>query len=436
MSKPNKLGLVFFPAYDWQISPTHPERVERLLYTQDQLFEEGILDIEGLIMINPIVASAQDIQRVHVCVPDVATVVSKPHQIAAGGAIVAGDALLSKQVDKAFALVRPPGHHAQKVVYGNRGFCVINNEAVMIEYLRRKYGPLKVAIVDTDAHHGDGTENIYWNDKDTLVISMHQDGRTLYPGSGFLNECGGPSAYGYNINIPLPPNTAEEGFLHVLENVIMPILDDFKPDLIVNSAGQDNHYSDPITNMRFTAGGYAKLNDILQSNVAVLEGGYSIEGALPYINLGIILAMAGLDYSLVKEPDYDQQVKPQDPQISEYINMLSKEVLHLWNTKEQQQAQFVQDKKIIEEHRHVYYDTDHISEEQHHFFKVCEDCYGHEWIDSSSDQGYHTLIITLPRNACKECVQEAYDQYENTYNGFTHVYLQDKKNDAFFLKEL
>jgi acetoin utilization deacetylase AcuC-like enzyme len=432
----NKVGLVFFPAYDWEISPTHPERVERLLYTQDQLFEEGIQDIDGLVMINPVLASEKDIHRVHFCVPDVSSVVSMSHRIAAGGTIVAGESVMNKEVDKAFALIRPPGHHAQRIVYGNRGFCVVNNEAIMIEHLRKKYGSLKVAIVDSDAHHGDGTENIYWNDKDTLVISMHQDGRTLYPGTGFLNECGGPSAYGYNINIPLPPDTAEEGFLYILEQVVMPILSDFKPDLIVNSAGQDNHYSDPITNMRFTAHGYAKLNEILDCDIAVLEGGYSIEDALPYINLGIILAMAGLDYSQVKEPDYDEKVQPQDPQITKYIQQLSQEILNLWNTKEIEQAKLIKNKESIEVNRRVYYDTDQIMEHQHHHYKVCSLCHGLEWVDSTSDQGYHILAISLPRDACIQCEKEGYAQYESTEDGFTDVYLQDKKNDEFLHKTL
>ena len=116
-----------------------------------------------------------------------------------------------------------------------------------------------------------------------------------------MHESGGPAAYGYNVNIPLPPQTGEEGFLYVLDNVVMPILDEYQPDLIINSAGQDNHYSDPIKNMNFTAQGYAVLNEKLNPYIAVLEGGYSIEGALPYVNLGIILAMAGLDYSNVHE---------------------------------------------------------------------------------------------------------------------------------------
>ncbi len=161
--------------------------------------------------------------------------------------------------------------------------------------------------MDTDCHHGDGTQDIYWHDRDVMYISMHQDGRTLYPGTGAIHELGGPNALGTTINIPLPPNTSDEGFLMAMERVVVPILKDFKPDLIINSAGQDNHYSDPITNMNFSALGYAKLTEMLNADIAVLEGGYSIQGALPYVNLGITLAMAGLDYLYVHEPDYSQK---------------------------------------------------------------------------------------------------------------------------------
>ena len=104
----NKLGLVFFPAFDWAISSTHPEREERLLYTQDQIFEEGIEDIEGIYLYNPIIATEKDIQRVHFCVPDVKSRLTESHYISAGGAIKAFEAVINGDVDKAFALVRPP----------------------------------------------------------------------------------------------------------------------------------------------------------------------------------------------------------------------------------------------------------------------------------------------------------------------------------------
>lgn len=434
MKANNKLGLVFFPAFDWAISSTHPEREERLLYTQDQIFEEGIQDIEGIQFYNPVIAGDKDIERVHFCVPDVKSRLTNSHFISVGGAIKAFQAVMNKEVDKSFALIRPPGHHAQRVVYGDRGFCVVNVEAVMLERIRQEFGPLRVAIVDTDCHHGDGTQDIYWNDKDTLFISFHQDGRTLYPGTGFMDEFGGPSAYGYNINIPLPPGTGEEGFLYVLDNVVMPILDEYKPDIIINSAGQDNHYTDPITNMNFTAQGYAKLNEKLNPDIAVLEGGYSIEGALPYINLGIILAMAGLDYSNVHEPDYDKETLKQSVDITEYIKKVSELVYNRWKDKEDLRLKDLRGLNNIERTRQVYYDTDGILDNQVQNFKVCKRCSGVNTINSRSDNGYRIFAITIPRDACSNCLDEGYKLYKNTSTNYTNVYLQDRINDEYYSK--
>ena len=327
------IGLVFFPAFDWAISPTHPEREERLLYTQDQIFEEGLFDIEGVQEFKPEIATEKDIRRVHFCVPDVASVTTQSHMISAGGARTIAKAVLEKRIEKGFALVRPPGHHAMRVVHGARGFCNVNIEAVMVEYLRAAFHVDRVAIVDTDCHHGDGTQDIYWHDPDTLFISIHQDGRTLYPGSGFPGELGGPTAAGTTINLPLPPYTSEEGFLYAARNVIRPILEDFKPEIVINSAGQDNHFSDPITHMNFSAQGYARLTEILKPDIAVLEGGYSIEGALPYVNLGIILAMAGIDFQHVKEPDYDPDKIRQSSQVTRWIEEAGEIVLSNWRNR-------------------------------------------------------------------------------------------------------
>ena len=296
----NRLGVVFFPAFDWAISATHPEREERLLYTRDQLAEEGLFDIPGITEYRPELATDAQVERVHFCLPSTGAVVTDSHRASAGGAITAARLVMEKKEDKAFALVRPPGHHAMRVTHGNRGFCNINNEAVMVEYIRDHYPhptgrPLRIAIVDTDVHHGDGSQDIFWNDPHTLFISLHQDGRTLYPGTGFPQECGGPGALGRTINIPLPPETSDEGYLYAIEHAVLPMLADFKPDLVINSAGQDNHFTDPLANMKLSAQGYAALNRALDPDIAVLEGGYAIRGALPYVNLGICLALAGLD---------------------------------------------------------------------------------------------------------------------------------------------
>jgi len=430
----HKTGLVFFPAFDWAISPTHPEREERLLYTQDQVFEEGLFDIDGIVEMKPDQVTLKDIQRVHICVPDVWQVTTESHFISAGGAKTIGMAVLDKRIERGFALVRPPGHHAMRVVHGARGFCNINIEAVMIEYLRRAYGIGKVAIVDTDCHHGDGTQDIYWHDPETLFISIHQDGRTLYPGSGFLQELGGPNAFGKTLNIPLPPNTSEEGFLYVAREIVKPILEDFKPELIVNSAGQDNHYSDPITNMNFSAQGYAELTSILQPDVAVLEGGYAIEGALPYVNVGIILALAGIDYGSVREPDYDPGRIRQTSAVTDMVQKIGEAVLTLWQQGADLQHQ-VREKGGYPAHRRnrqIYYDTAGISEAQHETVQICDHCAGALRIESSADTGRRILAVCIPRNACPACGRQGEEWYaEADRKKFDCRYLQDRRSDRF-----
>lgn len=431
----HKTGLVFFPAFDWAISPTHPEREERLLYTQDQVLEEGLLDIEGIREYKPDLVEVADVSRVHFCVPDPRAVMTESHFISAGGAKTIADAVLSGQVDRGFALVRPPGHHAHRVVHGARGFCNVNIEAIMVEYLRTRYGIRRVAIVDTDCHHGDGTQDIYWHDPDTLFISLHQDGRTLYPGSGFMSELGGPTAFGTTVNIPLPPETGTEGFLYTLDNTVLPILADFQPELVINSAGQDNHYSDPITNMNFTAQGYAELTHRLKPDIAVLEGGYSIEGALPYINAGIILAMAGLDYGHLTEPSFDPQRVRQSAEVTEQITQICDRVMESWNQRAAYGAQVRQSPNCGKRQRRIFYDTDGISETQFEELIVCRDCPGALSIDSRNDSGRHILAIHLPLSACKACRQQAYDWYERADgNLYDHVFLQDRPKDEYLVR--
>ncbi|MBN2516892.1 MAG: histone deacetylase [Deltaproteobacteria bacterium] len=434
-NKLRKTGLIFFPAFDWAISPTHPEREERLLYTQDQVFEEGLLDFDNIIEYKPGMATVDDINRIHICVPDASSVTTESHLISAGGAITAADKVLQGEVDNAFALVRPPGHHSMMVVHGARGFCNVNIEAIMVEYIRHTYGPKRVAIIDTDCHHGDGTQDIYWHDPDTLYISIHQDGRTLYPGSGFPDEFGGPNALGATVNIPLPPKTSEEGFLYVLDNLIMPILDDFKPDLIVNSAGQDNHYTDPITDMRFTAQGYAILNDRLSPDIAVLEGGYSVETALPYINVGIILAMAGIDYSYVTEPDYDPQAIRQSPELTQYIEKEVELIHDLWNNREAQKASMKKNSEFISRTKNIYYDTDGIHEEQTETIRVCDDCGGLLTIDSRANFMDRIFAVIIPRGSCSMCRKKGEEIFNTTeQRPFKHVYFQDRERDVFHVK--
>lgn len=411
----HNLGVVFFPAFDWAITPTHPERQERLLYTRDQLHEEGLFDIPGISEYRPSFASYSQLERAHFLLPEPGSVSTESHLAAAGGAISAAKLVMEKKQDRAFALVRPPGHHAMRVVHGNRGFCNINNEAVMIEYIRDHYPhpqgrPLRIAIVDTDVHHGDGSQDVFWNDPHTLFISLHQDGRTLYPGSGFLNEYGGPGALGKTINIPLPPETGDSGYLFAIRNAVLPILADFRPDLIINSAGQDNHFTDPLANMRLSARGYAELTMALNPDIAVLEGGYAIRGALPYVNLGICLALAGIDAAReIREPSWTEFSTRQRPEVDQYIDRLCEDVLRLYFHPPQKPAEGKLEDGWWVRDRQIFYDTDMLRERQRESWKMCDSCSGLGRYETSSERVKPSLCVHIPRHACDKCRAEGED---------------------------
>ncbi len=430
---PEATGLVLFPAFDWCISPSHPEREERLLYTKDQLLEEGLEDVANIFFFNPELASYGDVDRVHLCVPSSQQLLTESHRISAGGAIRAARAVLEKEVARAFAVVRPPGHHAMQTVFGDRGFCVVNIEAVMVEYIRRHYGVQKIAIVDTDCHHGDGTQDIFYNDPDTLFISLHQDGRTLYPGTGFVEERGGPAAPGYTLNLPLPPGTSEQGFTTVMERVVMPVLEEFQPEIIINSAGQDNHYSDPLTDMNFTAQGYAQLNQMLRPDICVLEGGYSIEGALPYTNLGIILAMAGLDTSHVREPDYAPEKFVQSAELNAHINRVCDAALNLFARREALRKEAL-NTSIHRSSRNIFYDTTGFVVQEEKEYHLCPRCPGYS---KTSTKGLSRQLqaFTIPFNGCPACQQKARNAFAaipKTSHG--HIVLQDRIADIYEVK--
>ena len=295
-----------------------------------------------------------------------------------------------------------------RVVHGNRGFCNINNEAVMVEYIRDHYPhpdgrPLRIAIVDTDVHHGDGTQDVFWNDPHTLFISLHQDGRTLYPGTGFPQECGGPAALGKTINIPLPPETSDEGYLYAVEHAVLPILAEFKPDLVINSAGQDNHFTDPLANMRLSAQGYAALNKALNPDIAVLEGGYAIRGALPYVNMGICLALAGLSAEDIREPGWTPSSTRQRPEVGQYIAKLCDQIVELYRRPPAQPAEGREEDGWWVRSKHIFYDTDMLRESQREAWRLCADCSGLGRIETSSERVDRSLCLLIPRHACPRC---------------------------------
>ncbi len=430
-----RTGILFFPAFDWSLGDSHPEREERLLYTQEQLFEEGILDLPQVKQFSPRIASLHEALRAQALFPNPEAHKGSldAHLIAAGSAILLGEARVRGDIDNGFVLARPPGHHSGATVWGNRGFCTLNNEAILVNQLRARFGIKKIAIVDTDVHHGDGTQDIFYHDPNVFYISLHQDGRTLYPGSGFVKEKGGPNAWNQTLNIPLPPGTGDEGYHYVLENWVLPRLQAFAPELIINSAGQDNHFTDPLASMNLTANGYGRITELLKPDLAVLEGGYSIEGALPYVNLAILLALAGEDYHHVREPQKLDRPVLKLGELKPYLDELKIQQQTSKPSFITQNKAFFPKGNWIYSPRSVYYDTDGLEETRHDYIRQCNHCAGTVYIESScSSSPKKSILVRIPFQACPECEQAGYDlwdHFQHHSDGNTSVLLQNQLND-------
>lgn len=202
--------------------------------------------------------------------------------LAAGGVCEAVSAVDSGLLDNAFALVRPPGHHAEK--HRAMGFCLVNNVAVAAEFARKELGLKKILIADWDLHHGNGTQNAFESDPGILYFSTHQ--YPLFPGSGAFSETGTGAGKGYTMNIPLPAGCGDAEYAAVFDHILKPVALEFDPDLVLVSAGFDTSAGDPIGGMRVSSGGFVHMAgavmDIAASCcggklVLTLEGGYNLD---------------------------------------------------------------------------------------------------------------------------------------------------------------
>ncbi len=274
----------------------HPERPERLRYLLNKLQQQNEL-WQRLVHISPQTANREDILAVHVpehfeyvrrtCdmgggVLDEGDthVVSESFDVAmlAAGALKSGiDSVISGETEAAFCAVRPPGHHAERD--RPMGFCLFNNVAIGARYAQRRYGLERIAILDWDVHHGNGTQHIFEDDPTVLYISLHQ--YPFYPGTGSIEETGVGVGEGFTLNIPLPAGTGEAQYLDAFANTVVPSLKKFDPELLIISAGFDAHKDDPLGGMKLTEESFAKMTN-LGKNVApvvsVLEGGYHLDG--------------------------------------------------------------------------------------------------------------------------------------------------------------
>ena len=298
----SRTGLVLFDRYmDHDTGPHHPERPARIgallermeqvsLRSRTEAIEPRLIDLS---LVEKVHASDY-ISRVRSACQERAGFIDTPEcplcdvsfeiaRLAAGGVVAAVDAVMAGRVQNVFCGVRPPGHHAER--RRAMGFCYFNNVAIAAEYLRAHHGVDRVAIVDWDVHHGNGTQHHFERDPDVLYCSLHQDPRTLYPGTGFEWENGTGAGTGTTLNIPLEPGSGDDEYRRAFEERILPAASEFKPGFILVSAGFDAHRDDPLAHISLTTQAFGwmtgKLRALAESLcdgrvVSVLEGGYDL----------------------------------------------------------------------------------------------------------------------------------------------------------------
>lgn len=298
-----KTGIVYDPIYLKHDTGQHPENYSRLQAIMAHLEKTGLLKELTPIKARPatteelaMVHEKQLINRVQEMALrgggwlDADTVMSADSYeaalYAAGGMLNATEAVLKGEVNSAFALVRPPGHHATPS--RAMGFCLFNNIAVAARMALSKYKLERIAIIDFDVHHGNGTQDTFYNSRKVLYISTHE--YPFYPGSGSEEETGNGEGKGFTINIPLPAYSGDDTYLPAFKEIIVPAVKRYRPQLILVSAGYDNHWSDPLAMMKVTISGFAEMariirelaDELCEGRVAItLEGGYNNE-ALAY----------------------------------------------------------------------------------------------------------------------------------------------------------
>lgn len=293
------VALYFDPLYEEHNTGFgHPERPERLPTALKALEESGLLG--RVDVLSPRDADIQEIQLVHDASYieqvkrvaeagggnlDMDTSLSEASYRAAlkaAGALVESvDRCLAGELVSSFCMVRPPGHHA--LPDRGMGFCLFNNVAIGARYALLRKGLERVMIVDWDAHHGNGTQDTFYEDPAVLYVSLHQ--YPHYPGTGWVDEVGKGKGTGYTINFPFPPGTGEKEYLEAFESVIIPAGRSFAPDLVMVSAGYDSHAADLLCQMRLVDVSYRKMTDRLVGLageccdgrlIMTLEGGYNL----------------------------------------------------------------------------------------------------------------------------------------------------------------
>lgn len=243
---------------------------------------------------------------------------------AAGGAAAVASAVWERDAERGFALTRPPGHHATND--RAMGFCLLNNVALAAQFLIDQRAAAKLAIIDLDLHHGNGTQNIFYSRGDVLYISTHQ--YPYYPGTGWINEVGEGEGRLATANLPLPAFSGDAAFMQGMDRFILPLLDRFQPEMLLVSFGFDPHFDDPLGNLQLTSGGYGDLirelaawsDENCQGKIALfLEGGYNLEAA-GACSLTAVAALLGEPYPERFDQHVHQDFEAETRQFSKILD--------------------------------------------------------------------------------------------------------------------
>jgi acetoin utilization deacetylase AcuC-like enzyme len=300
----SKTAVIFSPIYyRHNTGRNHPESAKRLGAIVNELKRGKLSKSKNWQFVAPEKACIEDVELVHdieyirfvdtFCkagggLLDLEDTIASPESFevalyAVGGTLKAVNLVMEKKFENAFALVRPPGHHAEK--FRTFGFCIFNNVAIAARYLLKKFSLERILILDLDAHHGNGIQETFYETNKVLYMSLHQDPRA-FPGTGFVDEIGEGEGLGYNVNIPFPFRTGDQIYLKAIKEIVTPIIYQYKPQFMLVSAGLDGHYADPVARLFLSTYCYQEIYETIVNLaseicdgrlVSVLEGGYSLK---------------------------------------------------------------------------------------------------------------------------------------------------------------
>lgn len=326
---PEKTIMTFHERYrQYDLGEGHPFRGDRFENAIRFFEDHRLFQHPELTLVAPEQASKEDLLRVHdekyvnlICrlakenkpydfETPVSSKILEAAMLVIGGAVECGKNVAEGRAKRAISL--GGGYHHAGRCYGG-GFCLFNDVAVMIEYLRFKHKIERFLVVDYDVHFGNGTSDMYYRDPTVLYISLHQDPRTIYPGTGFSWQIGEGNGKGYNISVPLPPGTGDDTYLYALNEIFVPLAEEFKPQIIIANGGSDSHFADTLGDLSLTVKGYFDLSRLVGETaervcggklILIPGSGYNPE-ALPLCWYALAAGTMGL-----KEIDVEESERP------------------------------------------------------------------------------------------------------------------------------